>query len=282
MNNNAPIGIFDSGVGGLTVAHAIANLLPYENIIYFGDTAHLPYGDKSAEAIQHYSTKITDFLLQRQCKLIVIACNTAASVAFRLLKNYLADKKVPLINVIEPVVREVVAASFQHVGIIATKRTIQTGIYPATLQYLQPQLQTTAKATHALVTLIEEGLHKNKKILDAMIEHYLSDPDFDTIEGLILGCTHYPIIKQDIARYFEVHRPNTLAPKIYDSTETVARRVKMVLETKNLLNTQQQTPQHHFYVSDYTAAFEQITATFFGQKINLAHFPIWEMPILDN
>jgi glutamate racemase len=280
---NAPIGIFDSGIGGLTVAHAIAQLLPNEQIIYFGDTAHLPYGDKSADAIQHYSAKITDFLLQRNCKIIVIACNTASSVAFRMLKNYLADK-TPIINVIEPVVRAVVNSHFKHVGVIATKRTIQTNIYPATLNYLQPDLQISALATHAFVTLIEENVHKNKKVLDALIEHYLSNPDFDNIEALILGCTHYPIIKHDIERFFEQHRSNAKAPKIFDSIETVALRVKEVLTERNLLNTEilNTPPIHHFYVSDYTQAFEQTTETFFGQKIRLEHFPIWEMPILDN
>ena len=212
---NAPIGIFDSGIGGLTVAHAIAQRLPNESLIYFGDTAHLPYGDKSAEAIQQYSLNIIEFLLQRHCKLIVIACNTASAVAFRLLKNQLSDK-TPIINVIEPVVRTVVAAQLQRVGVIATKRTIITGIYPAALNYLQPDLKVVAKPTHTLVTLIEEGLYRNSNIMDALIEHYLSDSDFDEVEGLILGCTHYPIIKTDIERFFAKHRTDRPVPHIFD------------------------------------------------------------------
>jgi glutamate racemase len=202
--NSNPIGIFDSGIGGLTVANAVSGLLPNEEIIYFGDTAHLPYGDKSAEAIQHYSIRIADFLLERNCKLILIACNTASAAAYETVRDHLAGR-VPLINVIDPVV-DVVAAdmAIKKIGIIGTKATIKSGVYEHKLKAIRPDLETVALATALLASMIEAGFYNNS-VSQAVINSYLAYPDFSDIQGMILACTHYPLIEKEVTSYFN-HR----------------------------------------------------------------------------
>ena len=278
INPDAPIGIFDSGVGGLTVADAIAKYLPEEQIIYFGDTAHLPYGDKSARAIQHYSVKIADFLLEKGCKLIVIACNTASSVAYYAVKKHIQNRAL-LLEVIEPVVEAATKENLHKIGVIATNRTIQSGMYPLKLQQKQTDLKVADKATQSLVVIIEEGLFHNKKVMKQVVRHYLDDKEFNNIDGLILGCTHYPIIKKDIKKYFKQYRPKRRV-KIFDSTDTVAEKVKQVLTEQNLLNKNNKTPAHRFYVSDYTEGFERIARNFFQQQdkeIKLEHYALWDV-----
>lgn len=257
-----PIGIFDSGVGGLTVAYGIADHLPSENLIYYGDTAHMPYGEKSEAAIQQYSLHICDFLLRQQCKAIVIACNTASAVAYNAVLQHV-PKNIPVFNVIDPVVGSVVAQNLHKVGIIATKRTTESLVYPNKLKTLQPNLQVFAKATPALAAIIEEGMFENKKTMMAIIEYYLSDVSFADIEGLILACTHYPIIKNDIFNYY-------LRPiHIFDSTLIVAQQVKKLLLESNLIAPPNNIPSYHFYVSDFTQNFAKAANLFFGNNISL-------------
>lgn len=273
MLPSQPIGIFDSGVGGLTVAAGIARHLPNEQIIYFGDTAHMPYGEKSEAAIKQYSLKITDFLLTHQCKIIVIACNTASAAAYEVLKHYI-DSRVLLVNVIDPIVEAVVHSPIQKLGIIATRRTNQSAMYPTKLKALKPNLHIHAKTTSSLASMIEEGMFRNEKTINAIIEYYLSDPPFQNIDGLVLACTHYPIIRHNIRQFFEKNRPATSSPiTILDSTDTVALKVKKLLTAHHLLNV---TPRknHHFYVSDYTDGFEKAATIFFPQKVKLTHYPI--------
>jgi glutamate racemase len=162
-NPSAPIGIFDSGIGGLTVAHAITNHLPHESIIYFGDTAHLPYGDKSEAAIQAYSIKIADVLLKRGCKVIVIACNSASSAAYELLKEYV-NTQAHVLNVIDPMV-DYVATHFQNkkIGLIGTKRTVQSGIYQKKITESKKGIQLSSLATPLLAPMIEEGYFNNPR-----------------------------------------------------------------------------------------------------------------------
>jgi len=176
----APIGIFDSGIGGLTVAHAIKSILPNERLIYFGDTAHLPYGDKSPAAVQAYSIKITDLLIKRGCKVIVIACNTASSVANELLKEYTASR-AKVINVVDPMVEKVAeCTSNQKIGVIGTKGTIGSGIYKDRLLELRSALDVQELATPLLVPMIEEGFIHNKVSGD-IISEYLSNPKLKDI-----------------------------------------------------------------------------------------------------
>lgn len=261
QSKRRPIGIFDSGIGGLTVAHAIRQLLPYERLIYFGDTAHLPYGDKSEAAIQAYSIRIADFLLQQGCKVLVIACHSASSAAYDLLKEYVrTDARI--INVIDPMVEWVSARySHQRVGLIGTKRTVQSGIYKRKLLELNPTVSLHSLATPLLAPMIEEGFHHNK-ISHDLIEEYLSRPDLADVAALILACTHYPLIKKEIAAFYQGRAA------VLDSSELVARAVNGYLQEKQIAHAPEE-PVHRFYVSDYTEGFELATRLFFGEQIHL-------------
>lgn len=262
----APIGIFDSGVGGLTVAAGITQRLPHESLIYFGDTAHMPYGDKSEKAIQGYTLHIANFLLQSGCKALVIACNTASAVAYEVLRAAL-PAHIPLVSVIDPVVQAVAQSKFQHIGIIATPRTIQSQVYTEKLRQACPYAEIVAKATPSLASIIEEGMYKSPPTMNAVVAYYLNDQQFAQTEGLILGCTHYPIIRQYIAAYFAVQNRKVA---IFDSTEVVAQHLEQLLQQQGLCCPPNHTPpQHRFFVSDYTRAFEQTAQIFFGQKIAL-------------
>jgi glutamate racemase len=262
-----PIGIFDSGIGGLTVAHAIKKLLPMENMIYFGDTAHLPYGDKSEAAIQAYSIKITDILLQKGCKVIVIACNSASSAAYELLKEYV-HKETHIINVIDPMVAYVTRKfTDKKIGLIGTKRTVQSGVYTKKIQEAEKGITLHSLATPLLAPMIEEGFFNNQ-ISHEIIAQYLSDPELQQIEALILACTHYPLIRNEISTFYH----NTMT--ILDSSEIVAQALQTYLEAENLLNTGAQ-PQQHFLVSDYTESFESSARMFFHEAVHLQKHPLW-------
>jgi glutamate racemase len=267
---NQPIGIFDSGIGGLTVAHAIRQLLPAENIIYFGDTAHLPYGDKSEAAIQAYSIKIADVLLRRGCKVIVIACNSASSAAYELLKEYVR-KDAHIINVIDPMV-EAVVQGFPNrtIGLIGTKRTVQSGIYGRKIAEANAGIALKTLATPLLAPMIEEGFFNNQ-ISHEIVAQYLSDPTLVGIEALILACTHYPLIREEILKYYESMDTRTMT--VLDSSIVVAQALRQYLEKENLLNPEGK--ERHFYVSDYTEAFEAATRIFFGQQVTLEKHPLW-------
>jgi glutamate racemase len=261
-----PIGVFDSGIGGLTVANAIIKHLPKEKIIYFGDTFHLPYGEKSADAIRYYSLKIVKFLLEKNCKMIVVACNSAASAAYDLLLDFFKGQAL-FVNVVDPLVEAVVKKQYRHVGVIATKATTQSGIYKSKLQKVQPDLKVTSMATPLLVPIIEEG-YFNDNISETVIEKYLSDKSFDGIDALLLACTHYPLIRKKIETFFSGK------VNVYDSTDVVAEVVRKKLLKNNLLN-DSKTNSHHFFVSDYTKSFEETTRIFYKEKIHLERCSIW-------
>ena len=262
MSNDQPIGIFDSGIGGLTVANAIQRLLPNESLIYFGDTAHLPYGDKSKELIAEYALTITRFLLsEKKCKAIVIACNTASAAAYEALRDTYKGS-VPVINVIDPMIEEVIADdSIRKVGIIATKTTVASGVYQEKFSRRKPSLDFSALATPLLASMIEEGFYNNT-ISQAVLSEYLSNKALENIDGLVLACTHYPLIKKEIDSFFNGQ------VKIFDSAEVVARKLKGILEKENLLSSAR-TNENQFFVSDYTRAFEAATQIFFKQQIHL-------------
>jgi glutamate racemase len=263
-----PIGIFDSGIGGLTVAHAVTQALPHEHIIYFGDTAHLPYGDKSTAAIQAYAVKICDLLLKQQCKLILIACNSASAAAFDLVTAYVGSKAKAL-NVIDPVV-EYVGGHFerQTIGLIGTKQTVNSQVYTKKIDELQKSITLYSLATPLLAPMVEEGFFNNN-ISESVITAYLSDPHLQQIKALILGCTHYPLIKKEIGQYYE----NEV--EVIDSSEIVAASVKKYLGEYGLLNNAEK-PYKKFFVSDYTRSFEASTKIFFGKQVKLEQYPLWE------
>ncbi len=264
-----PIGVFDSGIGGLTVANALTRHLPHEEIIYFGDTAHMPYGEKSADAIRYYCLKIVKFLLEKNCKIIVIACNSATATAFDAMLDFFGSQ-VPFINVIDPLVEEIGRLDFQKVGIIGTKATISSGSYERKLQALAPQLNISSLATPLLAPMIEEGFFDNN-ISHTVIDNYLSHSSLENIDALLLACTHYPLIRTEIENYY------CGAVKIFDSTDLIAKAARQLLVEKNLLNPISQTlPKHQFFVSDYTPSFEQTTQYFYKNKnIRLEYLPIW-------
>ncbi|EKE01221.1 MAG: glutamate racemase [uncultured bacterium] len=260
LKANQPIGIFDSGIGGLTVARAIVDQLPNESIIYFGDTAHLPYGDKSAQAIQSYAKKIIDFLLSRDVKLILIACNSASAAAYEMLKSYVGDRAV-LLNVIDPVVSflgENYAA--KRVGLIGTKLTVQSKIYHQKIANLARQIDFRALATPLLVPIIEEGFFEHE-LIDVALNEYLAHSSLQNIEALVLGCTHYPVIKKSIANFYK----NKV--DIIDAAKIVANAVKTELTSREILSSIR--PNRHFYVSDYTEGFAKGTRLFFGEEIKV-------------
>lgn len=265
--SSRPIGVFDSGIGGLTVAHAIRNLLPNESMIYFGDTAHLPYGDKSEAAIQAYSIKIADVLLKKGCKVIVIACNSASSAAYELLKEYVR-KDTHIINVIDPMV-EFVLDRFpdNHVGLIGTKRTVQSDVYSRKITEGKKNISLHSLATPLLAPMIEEGFFNNQ-ISHEIIAQYLSDPALSKIQALILACTHYPLIKKEIDTFYQGKMT------ILDSSEIIAIALKKYLEKEEMLN-EQLAANRHFLVSDYTDSFEASARMFFHEAVHLEKHPLW-------
>ena len=262
MNNQA-IGVFDSGIGGLTVAKAINDLLPNEKIIYFGDTAHLPYGEKSQSAIQEYSKVISEFLLNKNCKCIVIACNTASAFARNVVAELASGKIVQ--NVIDPIAVEAVKLNKGGlVGVIATKGTTESKNYPNAINELNPGIQVSSLATPLLVPMIEEGFF-NDNISHTIIDNYLTDPILKNIEQLILGCTHFPLIEKEIQEVFLEHGREV---NIINSAKVVARSLEKELSKLNLLSSNIDG-QHEFYVSDYTKSFELSTEQFFGKQVHL-------------
>lgn len=263
---NQPIGIFDSGVGGLTVAHSIKQILPGESLIYFGDTAHLPYGDKSAESISFYSHKITEFLLEHDSKVVLVACNTASASAFESLKKDFKDKTI-LIDVIDPVVDYMSSKNFSRIGVIGTKRTISSGTYEKKLSEKLPSAKVVSLATPLLVPMIEEGFIFDD-ISNAIIRSYLTNQSLEGIQALILGCTHYPIIKNQISKIFNFN------VEVVDSARIVAMVLRDTLEKNDLLN-DSQSVSDKFFISDYTDYFEKIARMFFEGEINLKKADIW-------
>jgi len=262
-----PIGLFDSGVGGLTVAQAIKQVLPGESLIYFGDTAHLPYGDKSAESIKNYSRKITEFLLDQGAKVVLVACNSASASAYDTLKEEYGARTI-LMDVIDPVVDYLGTKNYSRVGVIGTKRTISSGTYENKIGIKSPGTSVVSLATPLLVPMIEEGFIFDD-ISNAILRAYLSDASLQEIQALILGCTHYPIIRNQISKIFNFNI------EVIDSGRLVSVILRDLLEKNNLLNDSGKV-KDQFYVSDYTTYFEKIARMFFEGDINLKKADIWQ------
>lgn len=261
LKPDQPIGIFDSGVGGLTVAKEIKRLLPNENLIYFGDTKHLPYGEKSREAIIGYSLEICNFLLEKNCKAIVIACNSATANALKEVLE-LVNEKVPVIDVINPVAEKVAYEIHNNIGVIATKATVNSGLYKKSIRKHNKFIKVDELATPLLVPAIEEGF-RNHPITHAIIYNYLSNSKLKNIETLILGCTHYPLLLDEIKQFYG----NRV--RVIDSPNIVANQLKIILEKHHLLLQNNSKPSYHFYLSDLTKNFEKISKKFFGKTIDL-------------
>lgn len=267
MNHDSrPIGVFDSGIGGLTIAHGMVEQMPHESIIYFGDTQHLPYGDKSSGTVKRYSLEISRFLISQNCKAIVIACNTASALAFDAVKKQFPDVKV--YNVIDPVVEVVARLGLTDVGVIGTRSTIGSGIYTKKIKQAAESVNVHALATPLLVPMVEEGYH-NQNISKEIIASYLSLPALDAIDELILGCTHFPLIKDEINAYYNGR------VALIDSPKIVAQKIFDELKASQMLS-ENKLPTHSFFVSDLTSSFAKSASRFFSDRISLKECRLWE------
>ena len=256
--NTKPIGVFDSGIGGLTVMKEIEKRLPNEDVIYFGDTARVPYGSKSDEVIKGFSLQNSLFLLKFNVKLIVIACNTASAVVLDYLKGLF---KVPIIGVIEPgVISALNKSKTKKIGVIGTYSTINKNTYGKMLKNKDKSIQVFSKPCPLFVPLAEEGI-VNEKFVHIIIEKYLSKLKNKNIDTLILGCTHYPILKKPIKEYLG----NGI--ELVDSAEETAKQVDKILKENNLKNENKKKGKTLFFVSDIPHHFKEMGKRFLGREI---------------
>lgn len=245
-NNQEPIGIFDSGVGGLTVTREIMRQLPCENLIYFGDTARVPYGNKSRETILRYSTQIVNYLRTKEVKAIVIACNTATAFALEELQQQIA---IPVIGVVWPgAIAAAQATTNKHIGIIGTAGTVKSRVYNKYLRQLDPDITVVSKACPLFVPLVEEGLTEDR-VTDDIARRYLTEFREYDVDTLVLGCTHYPLLRNTIRRI--MGEEVTLVNPAYET----AKSLKQLLTEKNLLNTSGKENHHEYCASDMTEQF---------------------------
>ncbi len=248
MKNNAPIGVFDSGVGGLTVVKEIMRALPNESIVYYGDTARVPYGSKSAETITAYSRQIAKFLMTQEVKAIVVACNTVSALSLETIKEEFA---VPFIGVVKPGAKMAAQATKNNkIGIIATEGTISSGIYEKFLKTTNPEVEVFGKACPLFVPLAEEGWLEDT-VTKQVAERYLAELKEKQVDALVLGCTHYPLLRSVIG---DVMGENvTLVNPAYET----AKELCYVLEDSGLLREEGSQPVHKFYVSDGAEKFRR-------------------------
>lgn len=258
------IGIFDSGIGGLTVASSIRKKMPWVDLVYYGDTLHLPYGDKSPATIARFSKGICDFLIhQKHCDAVVIACNTASAHASDLCENWF--KPLPIYNVIDPTIAYVLKHfSGAQIGIIATRGTISSGVYPLKIKENSPGTGVHSLATPLLCPLIEEGFF-GSEISKIVLDHYLNRSEIKNIDALILACTHYPLLQGEIEAYYKG------GVQVINSADVVAEAIFKDLPG----GLQSMEGTETFYVSDFTDGFNETTKMFFGENINLIEHNIW-------
>jgi len=259
MPDSRPIGVFDSGLGGLTVAKAIKEKLPNENIVYLGDTARVPYGNKSTLLVTGYATQITNFLLGENAKLIVVACNTASALALPALQS---EFQVPILGVILPGSQAAVHATRnKHVGVIGTIATINSNAYTKALNEIESSIQITAQACPLFVPLVEEGW-LNGPVPSEITASYLKSINVANVDTLILGCTHYPLLKPMIQDHVN---DNTV---LIDSAETVAEEAATILLEKKMSADNSNKGLLKCFVTDSPTKFESIAERFLGYSLN--------------
>lgn len=250
VKKSAPIGVFDSGVGGLTVAREIMRHLPNENIVYFGDTARVPYGSKSKDNIIRFSRQIINFLKTKEVKAIVIACNTASALALDVVRE---EFDIPIIGVVEPGARAALAATqTKKIGVIGTEATIRSAMYEKIIQGMDSEAIVIGKACPLFVPLVEEGFAKHH-VTGEIIDYYLASFMETDIDSLILGCTHYPLLRSRIREYFG--EKITLVNPAYET----AMDLKQILKENGMENTNitSEHASYSFYVSDAADKFKQ-------------------------
>lgn len=279
MSPTAPIGVFDSGLGGLTVARALRQLLPRESIAYFGDTARLPYGTKSPATVHRFSRQCLHFLMGVKPKLLVVACNTASALALAQLKG---EFTVPVIGVLEPGAIAAVDAAraaashgpdaaqrAKRIGLIATEATIGSGAYPAAVRALDPVIQVIGRACPLLVPMIEEGRQENDLIVGLVLREYLRPFTELDVSALILGCTHYPLFAGAIRE--------TLGDEVtlIDSAQQTALVVRNQLDTMHARSKNPHDGTLTCYVTDQGQRFERLATRFLGEAVGQ---PVWVTP----
>ena len=259
------IGVFDSGIGGLTVLKEIIKVLKYEDTIYLGDTARVPYGTKSASTIKRYALEDAQFLIDKGIKLLVIACNTAASVSTSFLKDTL---NLPIVEVIGPGARKAAASTTGgRIGVIGTEATIRSGAYVSHIKNLNPKVEVLSKPCPLFVPLAEETWDDGQdetflnQLKDLAIERYLSDFKEKGIDTLVLGCTHYPLLKDKISNFMGEK------VRLIDSTEETAKEVLQVMTRLTLCNADRTEGTHKYYVTDASDRFITLGMRFLGTPL---------------
>lgn len=255
--DSRPIGVFDSGLGGLTVVQEMRRRLPHENLIYVGDTARLPYGTKSPDTIKKYSLQIAFFLIQKRVKALVVACNSVSAVALPQLKHL----PLPVVGVIEPGARAAVLKSrHMKIGVIGTRATVQSHAYARAIHELSPRANVVEVACPLFVPFVEEGWTEGP-VIEEIAATYLKPLKWRKIDTLVLGCTHYPLLKPMIRSVVGPHI------QLIDSAEETAKDVKSVLEKNNALNKAPSQGKISFFVTDHPSSFVIHGRRFFGSTL---------------
>jgi len=254
---NSPIGIFDSGLGGLTVVKEALKYLPQESIVYFGDTARVPYGTKSQETITRFSFENVRFLQVHDIKMVIVACHTASSLALEEMKSAF---ELPILGVVDPGAQKAVSQTEnERIGVIGTKSTIQSKSYEKAIKRISPNAQVFSAACPLFVSLIEEGWTKGK-VVDQIVEHYLEPLKQHRIDTLILGCTHYPILKDRIQSFL----PDCT---LVNPAEETIKQAKDSLEQLEIKASRIHQNQVQYFVSDEPSQFQTLGEQFLGQRI---------------
>lgn len=262
-----PIGVFDSGIGGLTVVRALRELLPNETIFYLGDTARVPYGGKSAATVERYSLEIAEMLLAENCKTIVVACNTASALALPRLKS---TTPIPVTGVIRPGAQAAVAATRNgHIGVIGTRATIRSGAYESALRTFDPTVRITARPCPLFVPLIEEGWLESE-ITDRVVRQYLTPLVEEGVDTLVLGCTHYPLLREAIGRFLGQ------SVTLVDSAQNCATAVVRLLEEEDLRANSNAVGQLSVALTDPPDAFLDVAI----EALQLDLGPVQVRPVL--
>ena len=259
-NKESAIGVFDSGIGGLTVLQKIIETLPKENTVYLGDTARAPYGTKSVETVLRYSFENTEFLVQKGVKAVVVACNTSTAIALTRLRDSLS---IPAIGVIEAGVRRAINSTKNNkVGVIGTETTIQSGAYTRALKEADAGVEVYSRACPLFVPLVEEGWTDNE-VVEMTVKVYLGSLKQSGIDTLILGCTHYPLLKKVIRKFMGSN------VRLVDSAEETAKEVESALK-QGVLTRKNSKAIHSFFVTDAPDRFIKVGRRFLGEKVESA------------
>src|SRR5690625_2685995 len=260
---NEPIGVIDSGVGGLTVAYELMRQLPNEQLIYVGDTLRCPYGPRPKHEVKQFTFEMVRFLMQKEVKMIVVACNTATAFALEDLKK---EFTIPIIGVIQPGARAAIKSTENNkVGIIGTEGTIQSNAYPKALHEINSNLDVSTLACPLFVPMVEKGIVRGqqaKEIVEETLQAFKNTSEIDT---LVLGCTHYPLLEETIQKFMGDNI------QIISSSEETARETSTILEVHHLLVKHSQNPQHYFYSTGNLQVFKKIYHAIFKKKLGNFH-----------